>query len=78
MPGTAGEQQPDTEPAFAEEHRERAFASFFTTKPPGGGTGLGVSSTNGIVVDSHHGDISIESELARMVFRVVHPTTIED
>ncbi|MEX2279031.1 MAG: ATP-binding protein, partial [Acidimicrobiia bacterium] len=65
----------DDGPGFAPEHRERAFDSFFTTKPPGAGTGLGLSITYGIVVDSHHGDMSIESEPGRTVFRVVLPTT---
>ncbi|MEX2655718.1 MAG: ATP-binding protein [Acidimicrobiia bacterium] len=68
----------DDGPGFTPEHRERAFDSFFTTKPPGAGTGLGLSITYGIVVDSHHGDISIESEPGRTVFRIVLPTTIEE
>lgn len=68
----------DDGPGFTPEHRERAFDSFFTTKPPGAGTGLGLSITYGIVVDSHRGDISIDSEPGRTVFRVVLPATIED
>jgi signal transduction histidine kinase len=60
------------------EHRDRIFDSFFTTKPPGGGTGLGLSITWGIVVDSHHGDITVESEPGRTVFRVVLPLTASD
>ncbi|MEX1271329.1 MAG: ATP-binding protein, partial [Acidimicrobiia bacterium] len=68
----------DDGPGFTPEDRERAFDSFFTTKPPGSGTGLGLSITYGIVVDSHHGDISIESKPGRTVVRVVVPITIED
>jgi signal transduction histidine kinase len=68
----------DDGPGFAPEHLSRAFDSFFTTKPPGSGTGLGLSISYGIVVDSHRGDISIESEPGRTVFRVVLNQTIED
>ena len=61
---------------IAPEHRERIFDSFFTTKPPGAGTGLGLSITWGIVVDSHHGDIAVESEPGHTVFRVVLPLRV--
>ncbi len=68
----------DDGPGFAPEDLPRAFDSFFTTKPPGSGTGLGLSISYGIVVDSHHGDISIESEPGRTVFRVVLDQTMDD
>ncbi len=68
----------DDGPGFVPEDLPRAFDSFFTTKPPGSGTGLGLSISYGIVVDSHHGDISIESDPGRTVFRVVLSQTIDD
>lgn len=68
----------DDGPGFAREDLPRAFDSFFTTKPPGSGTGLGLSISYGIVVDSHHGEISIESEPGRTVLRVVLSKTIDD
>ena len=44
--------------------REQVFVPFFTTKPPGEGTGMGLAVCHGIV-KSHHGDIHCESEPGR-------------
>ena len=51
----------------------RVFDAFFTTKPPGSGTGLGLNISYTIVVDHHGGEISVESEPGRTVFRVSLP-----
>ena len=37
------------------EVREKIFNPFFTTKPPGEGTGLGLSLSHDIVVKQHGG-----------------------
>lgn len=68
----------DDGPGFASENVARAFDAFFTTKPPGSGTGLGLNISYGIVVDSHNGEITLESRPGRTVFRVVLPPTIDD
>lgn len=48
---------------IAKDELGRLFEPFFTTKEVGKGTGLGLSISYGIIVDDHHGDIRVESEL---------------
>jgi signal transduction histidine kinase len=55
------------------EALNRVFDSFFTTKPPGSGTGLGLNISYAIVVHRHRGEMSVESEPGRTVFRVELP-----
>ncbi len=52
----------DTGPGIAAEHRDRLYEPFFTTKPVGEGTGLGLAVVHGIVT-AHGGMIELESEL---------------
>ncbi len=55
------------------EHIGKLFDPFFTTKPVGKGTGLGLSLSYGII-QRHHGDIEVESELGvGTTFRVTLP-----
>jgi signal transduction histidine kinase len=51
----------------------RAFEAFYTTKDVGKGTGLGLDIARRIVVERHHGTISIESEPGRTVITVALP-----
>jgi signal transduction histidine kinase len=44
------------------EVKERLFEVFFTTKPAGQGTGLGMSITRDIIVKNHGGRLLFESE----------------
>jgi signal transduction histidine kinase len=41
---------------------DKVFNPFFTTKPTGEGTGLGLSLSHDIVVEAHKGEIQIETE----------------
>ena len=53
--------------------REHIFDSFYTTKPPGDGTGLGLFTTYRIVADEHGGAIEVQSAPGRTVFTVTLP-----
>jgi signal transduction histidine kinase/putative methionine-R-sulfoxide reductase with GAF domain len=44
------------------EVKEKMFNPFFTTKPSGEGTGLGLSMTHDIIVKQHAGRIDVETE----------------
>lgn len=46
---------------IAEEHRTRIFEPFFSTKPVGQGSGLGLAVAFGIA-QSHHGQLEVHSE----------------
>ena len=50
----------DNGTGIAEEHLDKLFSPFFTTKQVGKGTGLGLAVTHGIV-KMHRGQITVES-----------------
>ena len=56
--------------------REKIFNPFFTTKPPGEGTGLGLSLSHDIVVKQHGGSIEVDTRPGEFTeFRIVLPRT---
>ena len=65
----------DTGPGVPAEIKDRIFEPFFTTKPVGEGTGLGLDISWRIVVNKHHGDISVESVPGDTRFRVRLPVS---
>jgi two-component system, NtrC family, sensor kinase len=52
----------DNGTGIPDEVKEKIFNPFFTTKPAGEGTGLGLSMTHDIVVKQHGGRIDVETE----------------
>ncbi len=68
----------DTGPGVPPEIRNRIFEPFFTTKPVGEGTGLGLDISWRIVVNKHHGDLSLTSSPGDTRFRVRLPVTVAD
>ena len=62
----------NTGPGIPEAVRDRIFAPFFTTKPQGVGTGIGLSVCNGIV-QAHGGSIDVVSDTGGTTFRLLLP-----
>jgi len=59
------------------EVKEKMFNPFFTTKPAGEGTGLGLSMTHDIVVKQHGGRIDVATEPGQFTeFTILLPRTI--
>jgi signal transduction histidine kinase len=58
-----------------EEIRDRIFEPFYTTKPVGEGTGLGLDIVQRIVTQQHSGSISVDSKPGETTFTVVLPVT---
>jgi signal transduction histidine kinase len=65
----------DTGPGVPPEIKDRIFEPFFTTKPVGEGTGLGLDISARIVVNTHHGDLGVESVPGDTRFQVRLPFT---
>jgi len=63
----------DTGPGMPAEVQARAFEAFYTTKDVGKGTGLGLDIARRIIVERHHGQITIDSRPGRTILRVHLP-----
>jgi len=63
----------DTGPGIPADIQGRIFEQFFTTKPVGAGTGLGLDISWRIVVNKHHGDLTVLSVPGDTRFRVRLP-----
>jgi signal transduction histidine kinase len=59
------------------EVMDKIFNPFFTTKPPGEGTGLGLSLSHDIVVKQHAGSIDVDTRPGEYTeFRVILPRSV--
>jgi PAS domain S-box-containing protein len=67
----------DNGPGIPEEIQSKIFDPFFTTKSPGGGTGLGLNISRNLVVQKHHGLISVISKPGGTCFSVRLPIDFE-
>jgi signal transduction histidine kinase len=63
----------DDGPGIPKEIIGNVFNPFFTTKPFGEGTGLGLDLARRIVVEKHHGDLRVKSEPGHTKFIVLLP-----
>jgi len=64
----------DNGPGITEAVKAKIFQPFFTTKPPGEGTGLGLSLSYDIVTQGHGGVLTVEShDGAGATFRLALP-----
>jgi len=52
----------DNGPGIADDIKEKIFQPFFTTKPTGEGTGLGLSLSYDIITKGHSGQLTVESK----------------
>jgi signal transduction histidine kinase len=66
----------DNGTGIPEQVKEKIFNPFFTTKPSGEGTGLGLSMSYDIIVKQHGGSIDLETEPGLFTeFKIVLPRT---
>jgi signal transduction histidine kinase len=68
----------DDGPGIPPEIRDRVFDPFFTTKEVGRGTGLGLDTARRILVDRHHGSLTLESGPGHTVFRARLPIATDE
>jgi signal transduction histidine kinase len=67
----------DDGPGIPEEIRGRIFDAFFTTKPAGSGSGLGLDNARRIVVQRHGGDLDVTTSADGTTFSARLPLTRE-
>lgn len=63
----------DNGPGIPPEIQQRIFDAFFTTKPVGQGTGLGLHISYNIIVLKHHGRLTVESKPGYTCFKIALP-----
>ncbi|MEZ0483145.1 sensor histidine kinase [Fibrella sp. GW2-5] len=67
----------DNGTGIPDEVRNKIFQPFFTTKPTGSGTGLGLSLSYDIITKGHGGTLDVESEAGEFTeFRITLPMQV--
>jgi len=77
QPGTIEVEVADNGPGVPEAIRRRVLEPFFTTKPQGSGTGLGLSFSHG-VIEAHGGTLELLEMREGAAFRVTLPALGSD
>ncbi|HEY5731848.1 MAG TPA: cyclic nucleotide-binding domain-containing protein [Anaerolineales bacterium] len=67
----------DDGPGIPKDIQSRIYEPFFTTKPPGKGTGLGLHISHDIIVNRHHGILLVESKPGETKFKTVLPVKMK-
>jgi signal transduction histidine kinase len=67
----------DNGPGIPREIQSRIYEPFFTTKPPGKGTGLGLHISHDIIVNRHHGQFLVESKPGQTKFKAILPVQMK-
>lgn len=68
----------DNGPGIPEYLLTRIYEPFFTTKPPGSGTGLGLHISHDIIANRHHGQLLVKSKPGETVFKAMLPIKHRD
>lgn len=63
----------DDGPGISEKNISQVFDPFFTTKEPGKGTGLGLNISYDIIVNKHHGQMTVQSYGTGTTFTIILP-----
>jgi len=67
----------DNGPGIPENIQARIYEPFFTTKPPGSGTGLGLHISHDIIANHHRGQLLVKSKPGETTFKAILPVRHE-
>ena len=68
----------DSGEGIPKDIQKKIFDPYFTTKPPGKGTGLGLDISRKIITDKHNGEISVQSKPGNTSFTIRLPLNFEE
>ncbi|MGB5848437.1 MAG: sensor histidine kinase [Ignavibacteriaceae bacterium] len=68
----------DSGPGIPSEIQSKIFDPFYTTKPPGEGTGMGLNISHNIIVQKHKGEIKVKSTVGETCFQIKLPISLTE